>query len=344
VPVLHYATLIPSYVAKQLAALFVPLHSHFSAASLLSALAVAVAFTLLNRRVDKRRVRYPVMFRAIFPSWLYRSASFRADVGFLLFSALAYGALFGWALFSSDVIAGTVGGALIDLLGANTKAQLSGIAGSGIVAVSIFIAYELAYWLDHYLSHRIPVLWEFHRVHHTAEVLSPLTNFRVHPVDSIVFTNILAVFIGTAHGVLRFLNIGNGGTGGSVIAVAGMWILGHLHHSHLWISFTGPVGHVILSPAHHQIHHSDNPKHFDKNFGAFLSIWDWMFGTLYMPERRRERLVFGVGHFAPHEHTVVGGMLMPFVAAWKRIRPSKSRVSVATQRASSTPTDLTMSA
>ena len=46
------------------------------------------------------------------------------------------------------------------------------------------------------------MLWDFHKVHHTAEVLSPLTNFRMHPVDSVVFGNILAIFLGVTGGVL----------------------------------------------------------------------------------------------------------------------------------------------
>jgi sterol desaturase/sphingolipid hydroxylase (fatty acid hydroxylase superfamily) len=32
------------------------------------------------------------------------------------------------------------------------------------------------------------------------------------------------------------------------------------------------------------VHHSANPKHFNKNFGSCLALWDWMFGTLYMPQ------------------------------------------------------------
>jgi sterol desaturase/sphingolipid hydroxylase (fatty acid hydroxylase superfamily) len=42
----------------------------------------------------------------------------------------------------------------------------------------------------------------------------------------------------------------------------------------------------VHSPAHHQIHHSTDPRHFDRNLGYALSIWDWAFGTLWVPERR----------------------------------------------------------
>lgn len=43
-----------------------------------------------------------------------------------------------------------------------------------------------------------------------------------------------------------------------------------------------------MSPAAHQIHHSTNPKHFDKNFGGAFAFWDWMFGTLHVPHDKRE--------------------------------------------------------
>ena len=60
------------------------------------------------------------------------------------------------------------------------------------MTIVVFLAFELGYWFHHYLSHRIPFMWEFHKVHHTAEVLTPVTIFRVHPLDTVVYYNILA--------------------------------------------------------------------------------------------------------------------------------------------------------
>jgi sterol desaturase/sphingolipid hydroxylase (fatty acid hydroxylase superfamily) len=320
---LHYASLLSSYIAGQLTALLLPLGSKFSAASLFSALCVAVVFLLLKRPPGKRRLKYSVMRRALFPRWLYRDASFRADVMFFLFNVLAFGTLFGWAVLSANYISGTVSVALTGWFGAYGGTAANALGGKSIATLAIFVAYELAYWLDHYLSHRVPVLWEFHKVHHTAEVLSPLTNFRVHPVDSLVFGNILGVFIGATSGVLHYFNFGTPfgvGASGSVILVAFIWLLGHLQHSHLWMPVTGPLGRVILSPAHHQIHHSDNPKHFNRNFGSCLSIWDWLFGTLHIPDREPEVLTFGVGQHTPSDHTAAGGMFIPFAMAWKSLR------------------------
>jgi sterol desaturase/sphingolipid hydroxylase (fatty acid hydroxylase superfamily) len=215
-----------------------------------------------------------------------------------------------------------VSGTLTDVFGVRPETGLNALASQSIVTVALFLTYELGYWVDHYVSHRVPVLWDFHKVHHTAEVLSPLTNFRMHPVDSVVFANILAVFLGVVGGILSYLQLGDpfevGGT--NLILVAFYFVTVHLQHSHVWIATTGVLGRVILSPAHHQIHHSDKPIHFDKNFGSCLSIWDWVFGTLHMPEPTRERLNFGVATRERDHHTVLGSLIMPFVQAASRLR------------------------
>jgi sterol desaturase/sphingolipid hydroxylase (fatty acid hydroxylase superfamily) len=308
------------FVVQKLEMLFLELGSGFSAASLTSALCIAAVFLLVRRRPEKKRVRFSVLRRALFPRWL-RRASFRADIGFFLLNVLAAGLLFGWATVSSGVISHLVSDTLTGMFGGHPKTGLNELTSKSIVTVFLFLAYELGYWVDHYLSHRIPLLWDFHKVHHTAEVLSPLTNFRVHPVDSVVFANILGVFIGVTSGVSSYVQLGSGFEvgGQNLILVAFFFVTVHLQHSHLWIATTGLLGRVVLSPAHHQIHHSDNPIHFNKNFGSCLSVWDWLFGTLHMPERQRERLTFGVESRTRAHHTAIGGLVIPFVRASRRL-------------------------
>jgi sterol desaturase/sphingolipid hydroxylase (fatty acid hydroxylase superfamily) len=319
---LHTAERLLSYVLETLATLFLSFGSSFSAASLFSALCIALAFLLVRRPPERSRVPYSVMGRALFPRWL-RRASFRTDVGFFFLNVLVTSVAFGWAMVNSQSISAAVSAALTDRFGVLPGIGLNELTSKLIATMCLFLAYELGYWVDHFLSHRIPVLWDFHKVHHTAEVLTPLTNFRVHPVDTVVFANILGIFLGVTGGVLSFLQLGTafeiGGT--NLILVAFYFVTVHLQHSHVWIPTTGWLGHVILSPAHHQIHHSDNPTHFDKNFGSCLSIWDWMFGTLHMPERRRERLTFGVATRAPEYHTVIGSLFSPFARAAERFQP-----------------------
>jgi sterol desaturase/sphingolipid hydroxylase (fatty acid hydroxylase superfamily) len=198
------------------------------------------------------------------------------------------------------------------------------------LTVAAFLAYEFGYWLDHYLSHRIPFLWEFHKVHHQAEVLTPLTNFRVHPVDSIVFVNILAITMGTTDGALNYVfgkpiaaftpfNV-------NALILAGTYLLDHLHHTQFWIPFTGWLGRIFISPAHHQIHHSTNPIHFNKNMGSCLAIFDWMFGTLYIPKIENERLTFGVEPRADDPHSVQEGLISPVIRAAGHVNPFGERM------------------
>jgi sterol desaturase/sphingolipid hydroxylase (fatty acid hydroxylase superfamily) len=210
--------------------------------------------------------------------------------------------------------------------------RLSGWAGMGLMTVVLFVAYELGYWIDHYLSHNVPFLWEFHKVHHTAEVLSPLTNFRVHPVDTIVFNNILAVVMGVAAGLAHY-GLGHGTApltiaNSNVIVLVFFFLIGHLQHTHFWIAFTGFWGRIILSPAHHQIHHSTDPQHFNKNLGSFLAVWDWIFGTLCMPSKKRQKLDFGVEPKGAEAHTVTGGLVSPILRAAEQLTRKPQSVAV----------------
>jgi sterol desaturase/sphingolipid hydroxylase (fatty acid hydroxylase superfamily) len=325
---LNQADPLLNFLGRKLETLFLSLGSNFSAASLFSALCIAIVIVLLRRRPGKRNVKFRVMLRALFPRRLLRGASSRADLGLLLINVFAAGTLLGWAMFSSQYINRGTNQALAHTFGALPATALNDFVSRSLVTVSLFLAYELAYWTNHYLSHRIPLLWEFHKVHHTAEVLSPMTNFRVHPVDGLVFYNFVAVFVGVTGGVLSYL-LGRpvapfALNNSNLIAVAFVFLIVHLQHSHLWIAATGRLGFVLFSPAHHQLHHSDNPAHFDKNFGFCLALWDGLFGTLQMPTRERERLNFGMEPRARSDHTATGALVLPFVRAWQRLRPAQT--------------------
>ena len=80
------------------------------------------------------------------------------------------------------------------------------------------------------------------------------------------------------------------------------------------------LGYIFISPAQHQIHHSALPKHFGKNCGFALAIWDWAFGTLYVP---KERETFPLGLRAepdPAWHTVTQFYWRPIVSLWAMLK------------------------
>jgi sterol desaturase/sphingolipid hydroxylase (fatty acid hydroxylase superfamily) len=184
------------------------------------------------------------------------------------------------------------------LLGEAAPTTLSPYACKLIITIALFFAYEIAYWTDHYCAHKIPFLWEFHKVHHSATVLTPFTNWRVHPIDTAVFFNFVAFFSAIAHGITNYLlNQAHNPVSmveANAILLVYFYLYGHLQHSQVWMSFSGKAGYLFMSPAHHQIHHSNDPIHYDKNFGGSLALFDWLFGTLHRPSAKREALTFGV--------------------------------------------------
>lgn len=302
----------------QLSKLLFSLGSHFSLSSLAAALAIATAFFVWQRLQRGRRVRWKTIARALFPRRIMRSRSHQADIGYLFFNVFVFGVVFGWAILSYQSVSNGIIEALVALFGQPSPSTLPPYVSRAVITLMLFLAYELGYWFNHWLSHKVPLLWEFHKVHHTAQVLTPLTNFRVHPVYTWIFANILALSAAIANG---FGNYWFGDTAyqyalsdTNIILVLFIHVYVHLQHSHMWIAFHGLAGRIFVSPAHHQVHHSDNPKHFNKNFGSCLALWDWMFGTLYVPAKEREPLTFGFADH-PDAHTVKGELVAPLINA-----------------------------
>jgi len=305
-----------SYLFDRLGKALLAPGSQVSLASLFTALLIALLVLAMRRYRKGRRIRARSLLRALFPRRIVLSRSSFADLSYFYFNVFVFGIVLGWAVLSYDMVSGAAFDLLVAAFGPVKPTPLPLFVARSIITVMLFLAYELGYWLNHYLCHRIPLLWEFHKVHHTATVLTPLTNFRVHPVYVFIFSNILAIFIGVANGVGDYL-LGQSApqyalSETNIILVIFVYFVVHLQHSQVWISFTGWLGHLFMSPAHHQIHHSRNPTHFDKNLGSCLALWDWMFGTLYVPARQSEKLEFGVEPDREHAHTIRGELFAPF--------------------------------
>jgi sterol desaturase/sphingolipid hydroxylase (fatty acid hydroxylase superfamily) len=302
--------------------------SAVSLSSLACALVLAAVFLLVGRR-KRREVPLKVLLRAMFPRRILFSRSTRVDIGFFLFNALIYGAVFGWAILGQAAVSGFLLETLEPVIGKGPGPVLGATGALAVGTLVLFLAAEFGYWLDHWLSHKVPILWEFHKAHHSAEVLTPLTNFRIHPVDGVKFANILAVTMGIADAALTW-GFGEPAKAftvfdRNVLGLAGLYLIQHLQHTHLWLIAPGPLGRVIYSPAHHQIHHSTNPDHFGKNLGSFLTLWDWLFGTLHTPAKTREPLVFGLRPEEASHHTLLAAMTEPVVRAARMLQPSAVR-------------------
>jgi len=313
-----------SFFFGQLEKLLFSLGSHFSLTSLTAALLISAIWFAAMRMKRGRRVRAKTIWRALFPRRIVTSRSNQADIGYLFFNVFVFGVVFGWAVLSYQFVSNGIIAGLNATLGPVAPSTLPAWLTRSIITLMLFLAYELGYYFNHWLSHKVPVLWEFHKVHHTAEVLTPLTNFRVHPVYTWIFANILALSAAIANGLGNYM-FGDSAyqyalADTNIILVLFIHAYVHLQHSHMWISFRGVMGRIFVSPAHHQVHHSADPRHFNKNFGSCLALWDWMFGTLYVPEAEREVLRFGFeGH--PDAHTVKGELVNPLINAAQHLKP-----------------------
>jgi sterol desaturase/sphingolipid hydroxylase (fatty acid hydroxylase superfamily) len=278
-----------------------------------------------------RRYRFRRVLAALLSPKYLRHASHRLDLLLMAGNTGLFGILIGNLLVSVAAVHALTTTLLAGALGPSVPKAVDPMLVALTWAAALFLAYEFAYWLDHYLSHKIPFLWEFHKVHHSAEVLSPLTNFRVHPVDSLVFINIVAMVKGMTTGVLSFAFGGDriDLQAWGIMSAVGIAVLlmSQMQHSHVWLPLRGWLGRLILSPAHHQIHHSVDEAHHDRNFGNTFAGFDWLFGTLFIPPRKRPKLVFGVDTQKHPTHSLREGLLDPFAAAARKATPGhRSRI------------------
>jgi sterol desaturase/sphingolipid hydroxylase (fatty acid hydroxylase superfamily) len=206
--------------------------------------------------------------------------------------------------------------------------SLSLLYGLGVFLLSDF---------THYWTHRAfhcRWLWAFHKVHHSAPVLVPVTASRVHFVEKIVGKLASAICLGAYAGAFWYACGGEVSRytlfGVTYLVFICSALAANLRHSHVWLSFGPVIEHVLNSPAQHQIHHSDAPRHFHKNFGTNLSLWDWMFGTLYVTRSKPEAISFGTAEQDAHRYLTLYGLIVtPFVDTARQLFPGKRAQAIA---------------
>ncbi|MER9417570.1 sterol desaturase family protein [Mesorhizobium sp. M0306] len=175
---------------------------------------------------------------------------------------------------------------------------LAGPAGPVTIVIftaTMLVAYDISYYLYHVAQHRFPFLWELHKVHHSAEVMVGITKDRVHPLDDLMNRMWDGVIPGICFGIWSLIALDPVEVaifGINVYVIRNILMMDFVRHTHLKISF-GPLNNIILCPHWHQVHHSIDPRHYDKNFGLLFSFWDRLFGTQFVPEPD-EDLKFGL--------------------------------------------------
>lgn len=299
-------------------------------------LATSLALAYVAYRQHAKGLEHPLrhFIRFVFPPNIWRHRSTYHDVLVFLINRLLKlsGATVSLVLMAPIAIA--FSGFLDASLGQSallaTPLWLVGLSFTFI----LFVLDDFTRFLTHYLLHKIPLLWEFHKVHHSAKVLTPITIYRSHPCESLLFATRMAGTQGIAVGVSYYLF----GPTLEMTAILGanafvfiFNIMGsNLRHSHVWLSWGDTLEKFFISPAQHQIHHSNHPAHFDRNFGSALAIWDRLFCCFMLASavKQPRHLTFGLSRKNTEHQTLIEIYFMPFVLAAKlTIKPILTRLN-----------------
>ncbi|MCX2980581.1 fatty acid hydroxylase family protein [Halieaceae bacterium IMCC14734] len=205
--------------------------------------------------------------------------------------------------------------------GVATAAWLSAALGSGLwpqdwpllaqIALALVIGELPGYWV-HRWQHSWDGLWRFHSVHHSAPRLYWLNAGRFHPIDimlTYVPSYFLLVMLGCNELVLAYF--------GLVSSVHGIF-----QHANLQLRL-GPLNWIFSMAELHRWHHSRTIEEANTNFGQTISIWDWVFGTRFLPKDREPPRDIGIADLPDFPMTWWAQILAPF--RWARVKRESAR-------------------
>jgi sterol desaturase/sphingolipid hydroxylase (fatty acid hydroxylase superfamily) len=197
---------------------------------------------------------------------------------------------------------------LLDLTLLREWFYLGAMAGTGFwiqFAVLLFVS-DFAKWAIHVLLHKVPALWEFHKVHHSIEELDWIGNWRFHWMEVFVYRMLL-------YPVAAFF-----GFSGEAMFWCGVLstFFGHFAHANVRVKL-GRLAYFFNGPEMHAWHHT-HPEAgpVDRNFGMMFSVWDWLFGTAHLPSEAPARL--GFAGVEAYPRGILRQWLAPFVRGYDR--------------------------
>ncbi|MDT0605934.1 sterol desaturase family protein [Croceitalea rosinachiae] len=139
-----------------------------------------------------------------------------------------------------------------------------------------FIILDFVQWFTHIMLHKFPVLWQFHKIHHSVKEMGFAAHLRYHWMENILYKPL------KTFGVML---LGGFEPEQAYIVHFAAITIGHLNHANIKLTY-GPLKYVFNNPVMHLYHHAYQlPKgKFGVNFGISLSLWDYLFSTHYVPE------------------------------------------------------------
>ena len=183
---------------------------------------------------------------------------------------------------------------------------------AGLIA---FFLLDFAVWLEHVASHKIPLLWRIHRMHHADQGFDLTTALRFHPVEillSMVWKAAIILLLGPPVIAVLVFEIVLNAT--AMFNHANFKIPLHLDRT---------LRLLLVTPDMHRVHHSAIQRETDSNYGFNLPVWDRMFGTYRdQPSEGHDTMKIGLDEFRGNRSANLGwSLLLPFRSAGYEDRP-----------------------
>ena len=172
--------------------------------------------------------------------------------------------------------------------------------------VLVVLIFDFAIWLQHLITHKVPILWRLHRVHHADVDMDVTTAIRFHPVEialSMLLKIGLVYVLGPAAVAIVIFEIILNGTA-------------MFNHSNLalpgWLDRA--IRKVLVTPDMHRVHHSVHRDEHDSNYGFALSVWDRLFGTyIAQPAAGHDAMQVGLEWQDDRPSRLGWSLALPFV-------------------------------
>jgi len=173
------------------------------------------------------------------------------------------------------------------------------------ILISAILLDMAVYW-QHVASHKIPMIWAFHKMHHADRDIDATTGIRFHPVEivlSMLYKMVIVLILGPhIIGVFLFEVILNGSA-----------MFNHANvRLPLWLDKTVRV--LFVTPDMHRVHHSVIVGETNSNYGFNLSIWDRIFGSyIAQPREGHDGMTIGLTEYQTNKPTnILWCLKLPF--------------------------------
>ncbi|HNL38551.1 MAG TPA: sterol desaturase family protein, partial [Saprospiraceae bacterium] len=166
----------------------------------------------------------------------------------------------------------------------------------------LFLVRDFIQWNTHRILHRVPWLWEVHKVHHSVRQMGFAAHMRYHFVETLVYRSMEYIPLAMiGFGIQDFILV-------HLFTI----LIGHLNHANIYLPL-GPLKYVLNTPQMHIWHHAKELPEgsYGINYGITLSLWDYLFGTVWMPGSGRD-IKLGFEEVDRYPHGFFDQLIKPF--------------------------------